>query len=138
MTLSSSPFTIVHANGAFIKFSETNSNKIIGAPFSNILDSESNDGQASLPECMVASSTGKHKKFFLEQDSSGKGVECHIKVSPIVNQKSASREFTTVTHFAIEVSEEEISSASSRGSSPDLIERKVPDGNENYAVGMMG
>ena len=131
VTLSSFPFTIVHANGAFIRFSETDPSKIIGSPFSDIFYSEPNDGKVlSLPECMVASSAGKHKKFFLKENSSDKGVECHVKVSPIVNQKSTNREFTAVTHFGIEVSEEEIASASSsRGSSPDMIER---------AVGVMG
>ena len=40
VTLSSFPFTIVHANGAFIRFSETDPSKIIGSPFSDIFYSE--------------------------------------------------------------------------------------------------
>jgi hypothetical protein len=62
--------------------------------------------EASLTECMVASRSGNHKKIVLRAGSSPKnGVECLLKVSPIVARKSQMSEVTTATHFAIELTE---------------------------------
>lgn len=132
MTLSSAPFTIVHANRAFLHFSEAAPNTVLGAPFSSILDSGLH---TELAECMMASSIGDHKKFYFKTNSSsGKPIESCFKVSPIVPQRSANREVTTVTHFAIELTRD---SASSRGPSLDTVvgKLKLPP---NTALGVMG
>lgn len=119
VTLSSAPFTIVHANGAFLRLSEAATGNILGAPLSSILKSELN---TELPDCMVASSTGDHKKFvFKMKSSSGKPIESFMKVSPVVPQRSANKGVTTVTHYAIELIEQYTSSIShSLDSAPEI------------------
>jgi hypothetical protein len=129
VALSVAPFTIVHANGAFFKFSKASTTyKILGAPFSSILDPNQWVEPVPLSEYMVASSKGNHKNVFLKQDSSGKAVECRMKVSPIVARKTANREVSTVTHFAIELTNDDLSS---RRVSPHTTV-------ENAAMGVMG
>eukprot|EP00980_Cylindrotheca_fusiformis_P002228 scaffold517_cov119-Cylindrotheca_fusiformis.AAC.11 len=126
VTLSSAPFTIVHANGAFLRFSGVDPGSVLGAPFGSLLHSKR--GGAELPECMVASSTGDHQELTFKRNASlEKHVATSIKVSPIVPQKSANTEVATVTHFAIELPGDSSSTmVSSLGSA------------SNIPVGVMG
>jgi hypothetical protein len=90
--------------------------------------------KASLNECMVSSSSGNHKKIVLRAGSSPNGVECLLKVSPIVARKSRMSEATTATHFAIELT----------GRGEDTPSQNLTDNlrsnlkNANIHLGVMG
>jgi hypothetical protein len=90
--------------------------------------------EASLAECMVSSSSGNHKKIVLRAGSSSNGVECLLKVSPIVARKSRMSDVTTATHFAIELTKRNEDSPSQNHS--DNLRSNLK--NANIHLGVMG
>lgn len=126
---SCSPFTIVHANAAFIRFSGIPADKILGSPFSSLLDAETNNQSSSLRDCMLSSSTGHHKKLMLRAEPSAKKVESVFKVSPIVARKTETSEVATATHFAVECTDP-------NGFHQESIQRTLTG--RELAVGVMG
>ncbi|KAG7359895.1 hypothetical protein IV203_034993 [Nitzschia inconspicua] len=112
VTLSTEPYSIIHANAAFMRLSGRDHNDpVLGTSFRNLLDPEANDSldDVNLTSCMVSSSSGSFSKLFLRPKASTLQdqipVECSMRVSPIVERKTLNREVTTVSHFAIELFE---------------------------------
>ncbi len=114
VTKSSAPFSVIHANAAFLRMSGKQGTEVVlGTPFLSLLESTTTgSSRVSLTECMIASSMGNDLKLFLlppsrnaddAPSSTIQPVECHIRVSPIVARKTESREVMSVTHFAIEL-----------------------------------
>lgn len=129
---SCAPFSIVHANAAFFRLSGLAPDQILGARFSSILESEPNSKHTSLPECMMSSSSGNHKKLVLRAEYPQEATKSRVKVSPIVARKTTSSEattMTTMTHYVIEFNFD--------GETPERnIRRPVAD--SHLAVGVMG
>ncbi|CAJ1931768.1 unnamed protein product [Cylindrotheca closterium] len=129
VTLSSAPFTVIHANGSLTHFLGFGADSVVGKTFSGTLASGST---VNLSECMVSSSTGNHKMINFKEEKTGKLIESRVKVSPIVAQRSSNREVATVTHFAIEL----IGDGGSRGPSPTTTAGNKLS--QNHPVGIVG
>jgi hypothetical protein len=164
VTNSSAPFSVIHANAAFLRLSgKHGTDAVLGAPFLSLLESASTgSSKISLTECMVASSMGNDLKTFLlapfpspppptNHDGVGSSttqpvsgpVECRIRVSPIVARKTESREVTSVTHFAIELYDKESSRRAAimdgpDGSSSSTMSSLLAASTDHLAVGVMG
>jgi len=149
LALSCHPFSIVHANAAFLRLSGLPCEKIIGSGFASIVDS-SNDEEGSKPvllsDCLVSSDSGNPRKLQLvREDETMKPVERWAKVFPIVERKpSRGSEVSNVTHFAVELVEEMdltnevISMGSSSSDTMSNIKRSSPVHGGDLAVGVMG
>lgn len=119
ITLSTTPYSIIHANAAFMRLSgKDGSDSVLGTSFLNLLDPTANafGGNVNLTNCMVSSSRGEDSKMYLlpkgsttttplSSSSPQVPVECSVRVSPIVEKKTQNREVTSVSHFAIELFE---------------------------------
>ena len=122
MTKSTAPFSVVHANAAFLKMvCKDGAKNVIGTPFSSLLDTESTPAELSLMDCMVSSSMGIDTKLSVTKGVLNENhvqnptktsvddshttknnlVDCSMCVSPIVTKTLTDREVTSVTHFAI-------------------------------------
>jgi hypothetical protein len=135
VTLSTAPYSIIHANAAFLRFSgKENATNVLGSPFTTFLDPDANaaGNSINLTKCMVDSSMGNVSKLFLlPKTCDDSPVECAIRVSPIVARKTENKEVTTISHFAIELFE------STNGETGFTVANS-PTHSNNAPVGVMG
>ena len=123
MTKCTAPFSVVHANAAFLKMvCKDGAKNVIGTPFSSLLDKNTTPAGLSLMDCMVSSSMGidtklsvtkgdlnenqvqNHRKTSADDSATTKNdnlVNCSMCVSPVITKRLTDREVTSVTHFAI-------------------------------------
>eukprot|EP00529_Nitzschia_sp_RCC80_P013027 CAMPEP_0113482318 /NCGR_PEP_ID=MMETSP0014_2-20120614/22856_1 /TAXON_ID=2857 /ORGANISM="Nitzschia sp." /LENGTH=591 /DNA_ID=CAMNT_0000375829 /DNA_START=50 /DNA_END=1825 /DNA_ORIENTATION=- /assembly_acc=CAM_ASM_000159 len=122
VTKSTAPFSVVHANAAFLKMvCKDGAKNVIGTPFSSLLDMDTAPAGLSLMDCMVSSSMGIDTKLSVTKGVPNESqvqnptktsvdgsdmtknnlVDCSMCVSPIVSKEITNREVTSVTHFAI-------------------------------------
>jgi hypothetical protein len=153
--MSSAPHAIIHSNAAFAKLTGLDTTSLLAEPFSSIMYRDTNAAAASdeaavdsstksiipsvsLVDCVVSSSHGEHRILQIRCLESGtnKVLERNVRVSPIVERKSTESEVTDVSHFAIEILEEQEDASSSAGGSED---GSLTDDNDNgFAIGVMG
>ena len=112
VALACHPFTIVHANAAFLRLSGLPYERIVGSGFSSIVDRSKSDQDSKpilLPHCLESSSSGDHLKLQLvREDEAKEPVERWAKVLPIVDRRPlhCSGVVAHVTHFAVDIVEE--------------------------------
>jgi hypothetical protein len=150
VTLACHPFSIVHANAAFLRLSGLPYERIIGSDFASLVDNSADeeDGKTILlSDCVVSSGSGNHHRLQLvREDDTKKPVERWAKVFPVVERKPVhSSEVSNVTHFAVGLVEEwdlvnqaMDSTSSSTGTTMSHIKRPSPAHAGDMAVGVMG
>jgi hypothetical protein len=151
ITLSTTPYSIIHANAAFMRLSgRDGSSSVLGTSFLNLLDPTANafGGNVNLTNCMVSSSRGEDSKMYLlPKESTTRTpstlspqvpVECSVRVSPIVEKKTQNREVTSVSHFAIELFESLRNGSHHSAASISLGPIIDNDPTNDLCIGVMG
>jgi hypothetical protein len=146
---SSAPYTVVHANAAFARLTGLGSGQILGQPFYELLSQVAQQGASinnhhvDLPGYAASSGIGSNRTLPMRQISAGqeKALVCQIKVLAIVGRKTdIGADVSQVTHFAIDVVENDNVDDSSSSTFERQMRRNLNAEGDNYhlAVGVMG
>ena len=115
VTISSAPFSVIHANAAFCRLSgKKATDAVIGKSFFSLLDPKANSSgdNMSLSSYMISSSKGEDRNLYLLPRTSGgsasdetasQPVKCTVRVSPVLDHQTEIQEPINVGYFAIEI-----------------------------------
>lgn len=151
VTLSSSPFSIVYANAAFLRLSGLPADRVIGCGFAAVAVSQTTKDDDPKPvllsDCMLSSGSGNHQKvrFIPNEDKPNQEpLERYARVVPIVSKRPVHRsEVSNVTHFSVELlsdlnSNDELANSLSSLTNGAMSNIKRPRHSGDLAVGVMG